>query len=256
MTATPQDEPPGRQPGIQVIARAAAILRELGDHPDGRSLAEMARALDLPRSTIQRIIGALETEGLVEMASQQGGYRLGPELGRLIYHTRIDAITIVRPLLEKLCIDVNETVVFCGIENSQVLVIDRIIAEQTLRVVPTMGVMHVPFHTTSVGKAMLATMTDEKVRTLLTETLPAHERTKARMAALMEDIQDIRKSGVAEDYEDYASDLASLAIALETYLGTYAVAIVAPVTRARARRKDYEEPLLAFKSRVEGKIGR
>ncbi len=34
-----------RQGGIQVIARAAAIMRELGEYPDGLSLAEIARAI-------------------------------------------------------------------------------------------------------------------------------------------------------------------------------------------------------------------
>ncbi|MCK7543486.1 helix-turn-helix domain-containing protein [Marinobacter bryozoorum] len=256
MSATTKTEPQGRQSGIQVIARAAAILRELGDHPDGRSLAELGRALELPRSTIQRIIGALETEGFVEMVSHHGGYRLGPELGRLLYHTRIDAITVVRPLLEKLCHDVNETVAFCGIENNQVLVIDRIVAERALRVVPAMGVMHVPFHSTSVGKVLLATMSDEKISDLLAETLPTKDRTKQRKAALMKEIHQIRRTGIAEDYEEYAEELAAFAVALDTYLGPFAVAILAPASRARARRQEYEEPLRVFKARVEEKIGR
>src|SRR5690554_5306060 len=114
-----------RQGGIQVIARAAAIMRELGEHPDGLSLAEIARAVALPRSTIQRIIGALEAEGFVEMVRAEGGYRLGPELGRLLYHTRIDVISVARPLLEELSHQIGETLVFCGVEANQVLVIER-----------------------------------------------------------------------------------------------------------------------------------
>src|SRR5690554_8133781 len=86
-----------RQGGIQVIARAAAIMRELGEHPDGLSLAEIARVVALPRSTIQRIIGALEAEGCVEVVRAEGGYRIGLSLRRLLYHIWNDVISSTRP---------------------------------------------------------------------------------------------------------------------------------------------------------------
>lgn len=41
--------------GIQVIARAAKILRVLRDSQDGMSLGQISEAVDLPRSTVQRI---------------------------------------------------------------------------------------------------------------------------------------------------------------------------------------------------------
>lgn len=144
--------------GIQVIARAAAVLRELGQHSDGMSLGKLAQALELPRSTIQRIVASLEDEGFVEMAGSSGGYRLGPELWRLLYQSQFDVISVIRPLLEELCHDTGETVVFCGREEDRALVIDRVIAENVLRVVPPMGILHVPLHITAAGKALLAAL--------------------------------------------------------------------------------------------------
>src|SRR3979490_2124908 len=58
--------------GIQVIARAAAVMRTLGDNPKGLSLAAIANIVGLPRSTVQRIITALEEEYLVESLRPQG----------------------------------------------------------------------------------------------------------------------------------------------------------------------------------------
>jgi DNA-binding IclR family transcriptional regulator len=46
------------------------------------SLAKIARRVELPRSTVHRIVTALEAESLVVPASPNGGYRLGPELAR------------------------------------------------------------------------------------------------------------------------------------------------------------------------------
>lgn len=48
--------------GVQVIARAAKILRVLASHPDGLSLSQIAREVDLARSTVNRIVAALEDE--------------------------------------------------------------------------------------------------------------------------------------------------------------------------------------------------
>lgn len=239
--------------GVQVIARAAAILRELGDHPEGRSLAEIAKAVDLPRSTIQRIIAALEQEGFVEMNCDQGGHCLGPELGRLLHHTRIDIISVVRPLLAELCHDIRETVVFCSIEHHQVLVLERVVAEQELRVVPSMGVLHVPYHSTSVGKALLATMTDAAIARILDKTLT--EETPSYRKALMDEINSIRKTEIVSEHEGYMAGLSSYAIALDTYFGKFAVAIIAPVSRALTRESEYIEPLKSFKMKVEDKIG-
>jgi DNA-binding IclR family transcriptional regulator len=42
--------------GIQVIARAATILRLLKTNQSGLSLGQIAAQADLPRSTVQRIV--------------------------------------------------------------------------------------------------------------------------------------------------------------------------------------------------------
>ena len=51
--------------GIQVISRAVKVLRALEGKPDGLSLSAIANEVDLPRSTVQRIVGALATEGFL-----------------------------------------------------------------------------------------------------------------------------------------------------------------------------------------------
>jgi DNA-binding IclR family transcriptional regulator len=50
---------------VQVISRAAEILRVLPDSPAGLTLAEVARRVTLPRPTVHHIVGTLENEGFV-----------------------------------------------------------------------------------------------------------------------------------------------------------------------------------------------
>ena len=66
--------------GIQVITRAAPILRALHDETAGLSLAQIAERVGLPRSTVQRIVTALSDERLLMTASPDGRVRLGPGL--------------------------------------------------------------------------------------------------------------------------------------------------------------------------------
>lgn len=91
-----EDEKTG---GIQVIARAAKILNALGEQPGGMSLGEIAQAVELPRSTVQRIVAALDSAELVR-SSGAGGLRLGPALLKLISSVHTDVVDLVSPLLE------------------------------------------------------------------------------------------------------------------------------------------------------------
>src|SRR3954451_15605708 len=79
MPPLPRSDDASRQNGVQVISRAAEILRALHDAPAGLTLAEGARRGGLPRSTVHRIVGTLELEGFVAGATADGRLRLEPE---------------------------------------------------------------------------------------------------------------------------------------------------------------------------------
>src|SRR5690349_3977158 len=95
---------------VQVIARAAAILRALEDQAAGLSLGQIAQRVNLARSTVQRIVAALESEKLVIAASPAGRVRLGPTILRLAASVRSDFIALARPFLERLSQELHETV--------------------------------------------------------------------------------------------------------------------------------------------------
>lgn len=244
-----------RQGGIQVIARAAAIMRALSGRPQGLSLGAIAQQVKLPRSTVQRIVCALETEGLVESAGPSGGFRLGPELNRLIYQTQIDIISAIRPLLEELSAGLQESIVLCAAERDQVVVIDRIVAERELRVVFPVGILRAPIHKTAPGRALLAAMPDKQVDQLLDELLPADTPQACDRNALLTELSEIRKSGIATDYEGYKEGVTAFAVAVHTVFGDVAIAAVLPASRAQKPIAVFAEPLLACKRDIERKIG-
>lgn len=236
--------------GIQVIARAAAIMRALGDAPNGLSLGALAEKTKLPRSTVQRIVCALEHEHFIEACDGNYGVRLGPELARLIYQSQVDIISTTHPLLQDLSAKLGESIALCGLEENQVVVLDRIVAEQVLRVVFPVGAIRLPIHETAPGKAMLAHMSAEKIDTLL-EQLEAHAAKQLR-----EELVAIRSGAVALDDHGFSSEMTGMAVAVETLFGRYAVAAVVPNTRVQQMADQVQQELLSFKAILETKLGR
>ena len=80
--------------GRQVISRAAAVLRALAEDNNGQSLGQIAKKTDLPRTTVHRIVAALEAQQLA--ATTPAGVRLGQALVRLAASAHTD-VAAARP---------------------------------------------------------------------------------------------------------------------------------------------------------------
>ncbi|HEY0276459.1 MAG TPA: helix-turn-helix domain-containing protein, partial [Paenirhodobacter sp.] len=154
--------------GIQVIARAVAIMRVLNH--DGLSLGALARATDLPRSTVQRIVDALAAEHLVETGD--GGVRPGWGLQQLAQTGQSMVARRVRPHLQTLFEATHETVDISTWHGRQVAFLDRIVSDQEVRVVPVNDRPR-PLYAMANGKALLSCLSEAQIGTLLRDPLPA-----------------------------------------------------------------------------------
>ena len=99
--------------GVAVLDRAFALLGAFGQDDDSLSLAELARRTDLYKSTVLRLLGALEHGGFVRRLSD-GQYAIGPAPLRLatIYQRSFQVGPAVEPLLKQLSADTGETASF------------------------------------------------------------------------------------------------------------------------------------------------
>ena len=123
----------GKSMGVQVIARAADVLRALEVEPGDLSLAKIAQRVESPRSTVHRIVTALEAESLVVPASPSGGYRLGPELARFAASASGELRESVRPAIERLRYEADETVDLAVLNRDRVFFIDQVTAPHRLQ---------------------------------------------------------------------------------------------------------------------------
>ena len=240
--------------GIQVIARAAAILRTLSANPQGLSLAAIAQQVDLPRSTVQRIVNALETEFMAEALGPAGGFRSGPALGKLLHQTQTDIISVVHPQLELLSQQFQESAFLTCLSGTTANLVDHVTAERELRIVLPIGT-GLALHTTAPGKAILACMTDLEIQALLPAPLQKMTPNSLDMTALLHDLDRVRNSGVATDIEEHVMGVCSFSVALQTYMGLFAIGLALPASRLADQLEAIQDALLAQKRNIEARIG-
>lgn len=99
--------------GVAVLDRAFALLGAFGQDDDCLSLAELSRRTGLYKSTVLRLLAALEHGGFVRRLPD-GQYAIGPAPLRLatIYQRSFHVGPIVEPLLKQLSADTGETASF------------------------------------------------------------------------------------------------------------------------------------------------
>ncbi len=228
--------------GIQVIARAAAILRTLRDNPSGMSLGQIAERVALPRSTVQRIIGALVSERLVVSGSKGGGVRLGPELGSLAEAARYSIVEQCRPVLAEITKETGETTDLSVLRGENMVFLDQVPGLHRLRTVSFVGEVF-PLTTTANGRACLAQLPENMARQLIGREWGNHERI-GDIASMMADLAAIQTRGLAYDLEEHTSGISAVGFAFKDWGGDlHAISVPIPSSRFEDARATVEAAL-------------
>ncbi len=240
---------------VQVIARAASIMRALEDTTTGLSLGEIAIKVGLARSTVQRIVAALESEKLVVAASPAGRVRLGPTILRLAGSVRTDFVALAKPFLVELSKELHETVDLASIKGDHLVFIDQVIGSQRLRTVSAVGESF-PLYCTANGKAYLAELDDAAIEALVGKTYKARTpNTPIKLAQLLDDIRSIRRDGFAVDREEHTVGICAAGVAMRDMLGNFvAISVPVPAQRFQQERTHICERLLATRRILENHL--
>ena len=249
-----QEKNPAEKSQVQVIARAAAILRTL-ENERGLSLGQIAQRVNLARSTVQRIVAALAAERLVIAASPAGGVRLGPTILRLAAAVRTDFVTLARPFIVRLANELRETVDLSVVKKDHVVFIDQITGGERLRAVSAVGESF-PLYCTANGKAYLAQLDDGAIEQLIGRAYEKRTpRTHTRLDALSSDLKSVRKTGVAFDIEEHSLGICAAGVAMADPRGNVvAISVPAPTHRFHNQQAMIAERLIATKREMEAQL--
>ncbi|MFD6059470.1 IclR family transcriptional regulator [Rhodococcus wratislaviensis] len=248
----PAERPSG---DVRSVTRAVNILRALSQSPTGSTLAEVAERVDLPISTVHRIVKTLIGEGLVVGRTPDAGLRLGPEFARLARLAQDDLLPVVRPYMNQLSGATGETVSLCVLEGMGVRFLDQILRSGGLHAVSVIGLTY-PAHCTAGGKVLLAAQPEAFLQTIMpkrferltSNTIPTPE-------ALLDELNVIRKQGFAHDNEEHTIGVSAVATVLRDHAGPVAALTIAmPTSRFGQRRDELTEVLLAVRKRIQNAL--
>jgi len=235
--------------GIQTLSRATAILRALRADNRGSSLGQLAERVDLPRSTVQRIVNALVDEGMMVSGNKAGGYRLGPEILSLANAMRKDIAQDLHELLESLAAETGETVDLALMRGNNMVFVDQVVGTQRLRTVSSIGEAF-PMTVTANGKAALALLDEASLKAIATVERSLQIQSKA-LKALNEELAVILRDGYALDIDEHTEGISAAGIAFETGNELYAISIPAPTSRFLKKKTALVSALVAFKDRID-----
>lgn len=187
---------------VQSLERAFTLLDTLSEYPEGIQITRLSEKVGLSKSTVHRLLATLINMNYVRKDPESEKYKLGY---RIIYLSRniinsIDVIPVAKPFLEALSEDVNETIHLCIEDMGEVMYVDKIESNQTIRMFSRVG-SRAPMYCTGVGKVLLSGMAPEDYRNVIekTEFISKTPHTITSKEQLNDVIELIRERGYGLD---------------------------------------------------------
>jgi IclR family transcriptional regulator, KDG regulon repressor len=231
---TPNDNTANDNTAESVVHRALSIVTSFSYAEPVLGISEISRRLDLPKSTVHRLLATLVTEGFVER-THDGRYRLSLklyEIGQQVVSSHRVRRHAHLPL-EKLRNESGEASHLAVLAGADVVYLDRYETPQLMRLFTRSG-RRSAAHTTSSGKCLLAFGTQADVDVVIAAGLPKMgPRTITSKSQLTRALVDIRKAGHAISVDETAMGVVSVGAPIFDEVGSCvaAVSIAGPSSR-------------------------
>lgn len=240
----------------QSVERIFAILDHLAAHPEGESLAGLARTTGAPKTSLVGLLaGMVESQHLVR--DGHGAYRLGPRLVSLALRisSRTDLASLARPVVADLTAQTGETAIVCVLDPAGNAAISIVKVESTnpVRYAVTLGDRR-ELYCTAAGKALLAWQPrkrrDDYLRSAV--LLPFASKTVTSRKVLAAQLEEIRRTGIACTESERVEGATGLAVPVFGPDGQVLACIMlaVPTHRFGANRPRLEERLRAAGRRL------
>lgn len=230
--------------GTASFSKFMVVLQAIADNPGKLDIAGVVKAVPFPRTTVYRIIAALIAEGLVGQNGDNDTYILGHRL--ILFASRSwetsDLRTVARPFIETLRNATSETVHLAVPSGNGMAYIDKLESPNAVRMTTRIGA-RVEFHSTSVGKAYLSALPENRAREIIAtlEMRPFTPHTFTDPVAFAEEIKKTRDRGYSYDHEENEPDIRCFGSPILDRSGepVAGVSISIPLFRYSEEKHDY-----------------
>ena len=160
--ATPESEA-----FVRTFARGLKVIEVLGQAPGGQTLAQVAEAVELPRTAVRRFLLTLIELAFVRSDGKR--YWLTPRVLRpgLSYLSSLPYWRDAQLALEELCARVQQSCALSVLDGEEIVYVQRQHAKRILPMSPSLG-SRLPAHAVSMGRVLLAGLADDELEGYLT----------------------------------------------------------------------------------------
>ncbi len=194
---------------VPAVDRMLDIIEHMAAQPKPCGITDLSKSLKINTNSVFRILKRLSDRGYAELDPATGKYQLSTSfftLGMSLYY-RFDLRQIARRHLEDLSAETGETTQIHIPSGDRMLVLDVVVpkSDYFLQVVPGSR----PFyHCNAFGKAVLAFMDEEEVRSILKPPLPSMTKnTLTDLKSIFAQFANVRRTGIAFDAEEYINGI-------------------------------------------------
>jgi DNA-binding IclR family transcriptional regulator len=225
-----------QQKKIRSLQRAIDIIDLFNGQRREMGVTEIARALEMPKSTVAGLIFTLEQNHYLSQHPETRKYSLGYKLveraGVLL--DQMDLRRIAEPILQILRDTANESVNLAIRDGNYVTYIARMQGDNVLRMRSEIGKREM-IHSTALGKAILADHGDDELADIVRaiDLIPVTPRTITSADEFLRELNLTRERGFAIDDEENETGGRCVAAAIQDYLGgpIAAISLSVPIQR-------------------------
>jgi DNA-binding IclR family transcriptional regulator len=222
-------------------------------------ITDIARALDMPKAAVHRVLSSLRTRDIVSIDPETHRYALGPAMITLGL-AALNGIEIrhrAQRELSGLSEATQETATLSIRVGDSRMYLDQVTPRRAVLMSVSLGVLY-PLHAGSSSKAFLAFLPDDEIDAYLAGTLErVTEATEVDAARILEDLRRIRARGFAESVGERQPGAASVAAPILEQGGTpvAVLSVCGPANRFPAERDAAVRALLAVTTRLSAENG-
>lgn len=216
--------------------RAFRVVEVVARRADGCSLTDVVDEVDLPKQTVHRLVGQLESAGVLIREPKTRRLQLGARLEHFAIATLMNgpARRERHAILKAVVDSVGETCNLTALAGTDIVYLDRVETSWPLRMMLAPG-SHVPLHATSSGK-LLVSLLPKPQRDRLLDQLALRsftENTIVDRAAFERELQETRRRRIGINRAEHLRGLCGVAVPVmvDRQRACAAVAIQAPEGR-------------------------
>ncbi|NLK63528.1 MAG: IclR family transcriptional regulator [Tissierellia bacterium] len=221
---------------VQSVDRTLTILEVLSDYSDGLGITEISDLVSLHKSTVHRLLSTLIYKGYVVREEETSKYKITFklfELGSKKVH-KLDLLKISRPYTKMLMESVNEVVHLIIREDTDIVYIDKVEANNTISMASRIGKRN-PMYCTATGKAILAFLPEDEVLKVWNNSkiIKLTKNTNTDFILFKKELQTIKEKCYAIDDEENEIGVKCVGAPIFDMNGNVvaAISVTGPVTR-------------------------